>query len=119
MASILDSVTMAQRASSASGPQGGGTGPPIEEVREAAIAFLSKMLPDVRRTNITKLAPINPEQGEWEAEADVHVPNATIKVLGLPTRKEVLDCQPFLLRLDRQLKVTAYGRRDSVQERGK
>ena len=116
MASILDNVRMAERVSSASGPQGGRPLPPIEEVRKAVIDFLNKM-PDVRRTNIIKLAVMDPEQGGWEAEAEVHVPNATIKALGLPVRKEVLDCQTYLLRLDGQLNVTAYGRRDSVDER--
>ena len=116
MASILDKVRMAERVSSASGPQGGRTLPPIEEVRKAVIDFLSKM-PDVRRTDLIKLALMDPEEGGWEAEAEAHVPNATIKVLGLPVRKEVLDCQTYLLRLDGQLNVTAYGRRDSVDER--
>jgi hypothetical protein len=109
---------MAEPVSSPSDPQAGRNLPPIENARDAVIDFLSKM-PDVRHVNIIKLALIDPEQGEWEAEAEVHVPNATIKALGLPTRKEVLDFQTYLLRLDGELNVTAYGRRDSVEERGK
>jgi hypothetical protein len=88
----------------------------MEEARKAVIDFLSKM-PDVRHTSIIKLALMDPEQGGWEAEAEAHVPNATIRALGLATRKEVLDCQTYLLRLDGQLNVTAYGRRDTVDER--
>jgi len=118
MASILNNVRMAERVSSASDPQAGRNVLPIENARDAVIDFLSKMA-DVSQTNIIKLALIDPEQGEWEAEAEVHVPNATIKALGLPTRKAVLDRQTYLLRLDGQGNVTAYGRRDCVEERGK
>lgn len=117
MASILDSVRMAERVSSASGSQARRSVLPIGNARDAVIDFLSKMLPDARHTNIIKLALMDPEQGGWEAEAEVCVPNATVKALGLPTRRPVLDRQAYLLRLDGEGNVTAYGLRDSV-ERG-
>jgi len=88
--------------------------PPIEDARKALISFLEKM-PDVRQVNITKLVALDTEKGTWEAEADVYVPNQTIKTLGLPVKKEVLDCQPYLLRLDNRLNVIAYGLRDTVE----
>ena len=66
---------------------------------------------------ITKLALMDSEKGTWEAEAEVYVPNPTIRALGLPVRKEVLDCQTYLLRLDKQLNIVAYGLRGSVMER--
>ena len=85
----------------------------IEDVRDVAVEFLKKQ-PDVKRVNVTKLAQIDPEKGYWEVEAEVYVPNATIQALGLPVRKEVLDCKTYLLRVDGLLNVTAYGLRDSV-----
>jgi hypothetical protein len=117
MASILDNVRMAERVSPASGAQAERKVLPIGNARDAVIDFLSKMLPDVRHINIIKLALMDPEQGGWEAEAEVQVPNATVKALGLPTRRPVLDLQTYLLRLDNEGNVTAYGLRDSV-ERG-
>jgi hypothetical protein len=118
MASILDNVRMAERVSSATGPEARRSVLPIESARDAVIDFLNKTLPDVRHTNIVKLALLDPEQGTWEAEAEVQVPNATVKALGLPTRRPVLDRKAYLLRLDDEGNVTAYGLTDSV-ERGK
>ena len=88
----------------------------IEDVRTAVSDFLKRQ-PDVRRANVTKLAQIDPEAGSWEAEAEVYVPNTTIRNLGLPVSKEVLDCQQYLLRVDGQLNIIAYGLRDLVEER--
>jgi len=88
----------------------------IEDVRKVVSEFL-KQQPDVRRVNVTKLAQIDPEADSWEAEAEVYVPNTTIRNLGLPVSQEVLDCQQYLLRLDGQLNVVAYGLRDLVEER--
>ena len=88
----------------------------IEDVRTAVSDFL-KQQPDVRRANVTKLAQIDSEAGTWEAEAEVYVPNTTIKNLGLPVSREVLDCRQYLLRVDGQLNIIAYGLRDLVEER--
>ncbi len=88
----------------------------IEDVRKVVSDFL-KQQPDVKRVNVTKLAQIDPEAGSWEAEADVYMPNTTIANLGLPVSKEVLDCQQYLLRVDGQLNIIAYGLRDLVEER--
>ena len=90
--------------------------PPIEDVRDTVANFLKKM-PDAKEVSITKLALMDCEKGTWEAEAEVYVPNPTIRALGLPVRKEVLDCQTYLLRLDKQLNIVAYGLRDSVMDR--
>ena len=90
--------------------------PPIEDVKDAVANFLKKMV-DAKQVSITKLALMDSEKGTWEAEAEVYVPNPTIKALGLPVRKEVLDCHTYLLRLDKQLNIVAYGLRDSVMER--
>ena len=121
MAKILDSVTMAQPVQPAGAlphaPSGEGLAAhTIEDVRDAVGEFLKKQ-PDVKRANVTKLVQIDPEKGSWEAEADVYVPNTTIRNLGLPVQREVLDCQQYLVRLDGQLNVIAYGLRDLVEER--
>ena len=117
MTKILDSVTMAQPVRSANAPPGEGQAAhTIEDVRVVVGEFLKKQS-GVRQVDVTKLVQIDLEKGSWEAEADVYVPNVTIRNLGLPVLKEVLDCQTYLLRLDGQLNVTAYGLRDLVEER--
>lgn len=120
MANILNTVSMAEPVLSASDPRAGrilATATAIDDVRNAVCDFLKKQ-PDVKQVRVTKLVQIDAEKGTWEAEAEVYVPNATIRLLGLPVRKEVLDCQDYLLRVDGQLNVIAYGPRDSVEERG-
>src|SRR3972149_2331475 len=113
---ILESVTMAQPVRPASAAQGEDPAAhSVEEVRNAVEAFLKK-LPDIKRVKVTKMAQIDPEKGDWEAEAEVFVPNATIQALGLPVQKEVLDCQTYLLRVDGRLRIVAYGLRDSLEE---
>lgn len=88
----------------------------IEDIKDVAVKFLKKQM-DVKRVNVTKLAQIDSEEnGCWEVEAEVYVPNATIQALGLPVQKEVLDCKTYLLRVDSLLNVTAYGLRDSVAD---
>ena len=114
MANISKSISMAELVRSPSNPQGQRRS--IEDVRRVASEFL-KQQPDVKRVNVTKLAQIDPEAGSWEAEAEVYVPNTTIRNLGLPVQREVLDCRQYLLRVDGQLNVVAYGLRDLVEER--
>ena len=116
MASILDTVKMSKPVLSTAGPEAERKLPPIEDVRDAVANFLKKMV-DAKKVSVTKLALMDSEKGTWEAEADVYVPNPTISALGLPVRKKVLDCQTYLLRLDKQLNIVAYGLRDSVIDR--
>ncbi len=117
MANILDTVKMSEPVLSTAGPGAEPPKlPPIEDVRDAVANFLKKMV-DAKKVSITKVALMDSEKGTWEAEAEVYVPNPTIKALGLPVRKEVLDCQTYLLRLDKQLNIVAYGLRDSVIDR--
>ena len=112
---ILDTLRMSQPVLSTA-PKAELILPPVEDVRDAAANFLKKM-PDAKEVRVTKLALMDSEKGTWEAEADVYVPNPTISALGLPVRKKVLDCQTYLLRLDKQLNIVAYGLRDSVIDR--
>jgi hypothetical protein len=117
MSNILDALKMSEPVFSTADPGAEPPKlPPIEDVKDAVANFLKKMV-DAKQVSITKLALMDSEKGTWEAEAEVYVPNPTIKALGLPVRKEVLDCQTYLLRLDKQLNIIAYGLRDSVMER--
>ena len=91
--------------------------PTIVEAKKAVGDFLRTALDEVYRVNITKLVQIDPDEGTWEAEAEVLYPNPTIKALGLPVLKPVLDQESYLLRLDGQLNVLAYGPKASVGEK--
>ena len=115
MTKIPDKITFSEPVMSPTGPNAPYKLPPIDNVRNAVIDFL-KRTAGVEQVNVTKMAVMDDERGTWEAEAEVWVPNATIKALGLPVQKEVLDCHPYLLRLDDQLNVVAYGLKDSVEE---
>ena len=88
--------------------------PSVEQLLNAAQGFLLRTVPDVLHATVTKLAVLDSEKGLWEAEADVQIPNATVKALGLPTRRPVVDTKTYLLRLDDQLNVLAYGLKDAV-----
>ncbi len=88
--------------------------PTIIEVKKAVADFLQTALEEVHRVNITKLVQIDADEGTWEAEAEVFYPNQTVKSLGLAVQKLVLDQESYLLRLDGQLNVVAYGPLESV-----
>ena len=113
MAKIIDRVEMANPVQSSTTPQPQVKAPSILNARKAVCDFL-KGMPDVREVNVTKLAVMDSERGIWEAEADVYTPNPTIKALGLPVVKQVLDCDTYILRLNNQLEVVAYGLKDSL-----
>jgi len=115
MAKILDRVKMSEPVLSTTDLKVERKVPPIEDLKNAVIAFLKKTL-EVKQVNVTKLVQMDSEKGTWEAEADVFVPNPTIKALGLPTQKEVLDCESYILRLDDQLNIVAYGLTDLVED---
>lgn len=114
MASILDQVTMAQRVSQPGTEEQRQAPPSIDQLVNAAQGFLLRTIPDALQAAVTKLAMIDSEKGHWEAEALVQLPNATVKALGLPTQRPVIDTQAYLLRLDAHLNIIAYGLSDSV-----
>jgi len=116
MTNILDKVKMSEPVLSTAGPEAERKLTPIEDVRDAISNFLKKMV-DAKEVSVTKLVLLDSKKVTWEAEADVYVPNPTIRALGLPVQQEVLDCQTYLLRLDKQLNIVAYGRRDPVKDR--
>ncbi len=89
----------------------------VAEAQAVARDFLAGALPDVRRVDVTKVAPLALGEAGWEAEADVWQPNATLKSLGLETGRPVLDHGHYLIRLDALLNVLEYELRDSLQGR--
>ncbi len=56
------------------------------EAQAAVRTFLQEALPDVHRVDVTKVMPIEFDEGGWEVEAVVWQPNATIQALGLSTQ---------------------------------
>jgi hypothetical protein len=83
--------------------------PELMEVQAAVRKFLQAALPQVRRLDITKVAPVTSGDGVWEAEAVVWQPNPTIAALGLAAHHHaVLDQNYYVVRLDGRLNVIAY-----------
>jgi hypothetical protein len=83
-------------------------------LRTAVCDFLQQALPEVHKVSVVKLVSIDASEGIWEAEAEVWQPNPTIRSLQIQTQRPVLDREPYLVRLDRRLNVTAYGLKESV-----
>ena len=88
--------------------------PTTAALQNAVTDFLTESLRNVKSVNIVKLVPIDEYEGTWEVEAEVWQPNATIESLGMRTQRPVLDRALYLLRLDRNLQISAYGLKDSV-----
>lgn len=82
--------------------------PTLLEAQAAVRTFLREALPDVCRVDVTRIMPIEFNQGAWEADAVVWQPNATIRALGLSTQRPVLDQNFYVVRLDGHLNVIAY-----------
>ena len=116
MANVSDTEKMSKPELSPAGPETERKLPPIEDVRDAISNFLAQMV-DAQEVSVTKLVLLDAEKVTWEAEADVYVPNPTIRGLELPMEKEVLDCQKYLLRMDKHLNIVAYGRRGPVRDK--
>ncbi len=90
--------------------------PTMREARAAALTFLEESLAEATRFNIVKLAPLDGQDARWEVEADVWQPNPTIQALQLPTERQVVDQERYLLRLDNRLNVVAYGLKEAFSE---
>jgi hypothetical protein len=116
MVNVSDTKKMSKPELSPAGPETERKLPPIEDVRDAISNFLAQMV-DAQEVSVTKLVLLDAEKVTWEAEADVYVPNPTIRALDLPMEKEVLDCQKYLLRMDKHLNIVAYGRRYPVRDK--
>ncbi|HCC69145.1 MAG TPA: hypothetical protein DEP99_04590 [Nitrospiraceae bacterium] len=79
----------------------------IEEVRKMVGDFLKKTL-SVKDVKIIKGAKTS---DGWETEAEVYEESSFIKSLGLPTR--VLDRNIYRVKLDDDLKVLSYERKEA------
>jgi hypothetical protein len=93
--------------------------PSMDALRSAACHFLQESLPGADRVKIVKMASVKVDNNTWwEAEAEVWEPNETIQSLRLAThlRRPVLDEHLYLLRLDSQLNVLAYGLKEELRQ---
>lgn len=79
----------------------------IQAVRDAAREFLIRTIL-ARDVRVTRVLPGEDHLGIWRVEAEVLVPNMTVKSLGLPLTTEILERQHYALYLDADLDVTAY-----------
>jgi hypothetical protein len=82
--------------------------PSIVDAHQAVRSFFQQLLPEAHRVSVNRLAQVNPEQGTWEAEAEIWQPNVTIQSRGLATRHPVLDQELYVVHLDGQLNVVDY-----------
>jgi hypothetical protein len=89
----------------------------VAEAQTVAREFITGVLPDVQRVDITKVAPISSGDATWEAEAEVWQPNPTLKTLGIETGRPVLDHNRYLVRLDALLNVLEYELEGAVRGR--
>lgn len=85
--------------------------PSIEAVAEAAVGFLKKLL-QVRRVTLTRATRTGAEEGVWDVEAQVLLPNPAVNGLGLRLSREVLNSRRCVVKLDDALRVVSYGMRD-------
>jgi len=80
----------------------------IEESGKTASDFLKKILHvDEGKIKVIRTVKHN---GDWEAEIEVYEESSFIKSLGLPTR--VLDRNIYTVRLDDNLEILSYGRKE-------
>lgn len=84
-------------------PPSGG----LSAVSDAVRTFLTSEF-QARETRITKIAALAGADGGWEAEAEILVPDLTIKTLGLPLTQEILECRRYIVQLDQSLVVRGY-----------
>jgi len=80
----------------------------IEKTSKTACDFLKKML-HVDESKIKVLRTVK-HNGDWETEIEVYEESSFIKSLGIPTR--VLDRNIYTVRLDDDLEILSYGRKE-------
>ncbi|MBI4690610.1 MAG: hypothetical protein HY754_10145 [Nitrospirae bacterium] len=83
----------------------------IEEAGKTVSEFLSKVL-HIEEGKIKVIRTLK-ENGGWETEVEVYEESSFIKSLGLPTR--VLDRNIYTVRLDGDLEILSYGRKEQAQ----
>ena len=88
---------------SAKPPSGGS----LAKAREAVLDFLRNEF-QTREIRITKITRSPDGAAGWSAEAEILVPNLSIKTLGLPLSQEVLEKQFCVVEIDSDMTVTSY-----------
>lgn len=73
----------------------------------AVKSFLAEEF-DAREIRITRVEPPQAEHVNWEVEAQLLVPDLTVKALGIPVTQEVLKQGHCRLDLDPQFTVVAF-----------
>jgi hypothetical protein len=96
--------TMAGSARISAKPPAGGI---LALARKAVRDFLLDGF-RAREIRITKIARSPGDAAAWHAEAEILVPNLSMKTLGLPLSQEVLEKQFCVVELDSDLAVTSY-----------
>ena len=96
--------------------ESGNKPPTMRAARDTALEFLQDSLTDVRRTDVMRITRNDAAASQWEVEVQVWQPNATIRALNLETERPVLDTELYLVRLDEQLNVIAYGIKELLQD---
>lgn len=88
---------------SAQPPCGGS----LAKAREAVLDFLMNEF-QTREIRITKITRSPDGAAGWYTEAEILVPNLSIKTLGLPLSQEVLEKQFCVVEIDSDMTVTSY-----------
>lgn len=91
--------------------------PSLEAVGEVATNFLKKLL-QVRRVTLTRVSRTAGEEGVWDVEAQVLLPNPAVNGLGLRLSREVLNSRVCVVKLDDALRVVSYGMQDGGDDEG-
>jgi hypothetical protein len=88
---------------SAERPSGGS----LAKARAAVRDFLLHEF-QAREIRITKIAPSPDDTAGFHVEAEILVPALSVKTLGLPLSREVLEKQFCLVELDSKMTVKSY-----------
>ena len=92
--------------------------PAIVEAQTAVRSFLETALPEVRRVNVTKVAPVAVGQGDaGRPKPTSGSPTPRSKPWSLHTDRPVLDHSRYLIRLDALLNVLEYEFEGSADKR--
>ena len=82
----------------------------VEGAGKAVAEFLKKTL-DVKDVKVIKVTKVG---DGWETEAEVYEESSFIKSLGLPTK--VQDRNIYVAKLDNNLEVQSYERKEQTKE---
>jgi hypothetical protein len=87
----------------------------IQQVRELAAEFIASNC-DARRTEIIRMDLVDVSRGIWEVDVNASVPNTTIRDLGLPVSKEVLDTKTYTLKINGEYNIVGFSLKSLVED---